>query len=335
MPEKYILKDLLEKHDLKPKKLLGQNFLVDRNVLEQIIAAADLSKNDTVLEVGPGLGILTEELAKHAGRVVAVEKDKKMAEVVRTVLNDRKVKNVEIIEGDILKIKDGSFFIRHPDPPAGGEGSLENARPTFVGDSSPRHSGAQNDNISNYKLVANIPYYLTARLIRKFLESANPPTEMILMLQKEVAQRICAQPPKMSLLAVATQFYAEPKIISYVSKNSFWPSPKVDSAIIKMTPHRGHPEAPSGGEGSPAHAGRHSSEILRFAQNDEKNQRFFRIVKAGFAHPRKQLINNLSQGLKIDRTQIVAALKKIDLSPEQRAETLSIKDWIDLAANLF
>jgi len=328
-----LLKNQMGKYNLRPNKLLGQNFLVDRGVLEKIIAAADLSKNDVVLEVGPGLGILTLELAKHAGQVVAVEKDKKMAGVVRNVLKDRNVRNVEIVEGDILKILDLSVI-----PAKAG-----------IQDSGFRiKSGMTIIPRENYKLVANIPYYLTARLIRKFLESDSPPTEMILMIQKEVAQRICAcpplaapsgvgrraKPPEMSLLAVATQFYAEPKIISYVSKNSFWPSPKVDSAIIKITPwatliRESHTDDTDnivrvGASALTKPKGRSRAFCVQF----------FRVVKAGFAHPRKQLINNLSAGLKIDRTKIAAALKKIGLTPEQRAETLSVDDWIKLSDSL-
>jgi len=292
------LKNLLQKYNLKLNKLLGQNFLIDHTVLEKIIGAADLSKKDTVLEVGPGLGILTEELAKRAGEVIAVEKDKKMAEIVRNVLNDKKVRNVEIIEGDILKFSIFNFQFSNK-------------------------SQIPNSKLKTYKIVANIPYCLTSRLIRKFLESENPPAQIVLMVQKEVAQRICAKPPEMSLLAVSVQFYAEPKIISFVSKKSFWPRPKVDSAIIKITP-RNLPPLQRGIEGD-------LKTITKILPNPplpkEGTEHFFRIVHAGFSHPRKQLINNLNSDLKIDRAKIAAALKKIGLASEQRAETLSVNDW--------
>ncbi len=289
------VKQLIRQYDLKPNKLLGQIFLVDEKVLEKILAAAGLSKNDNVLEVGPGLGVLTEKLAELAGQVIAVEKDKKLIEILKKQF--LKVKNVEIIQGDILK-------------------EIQNSHPT--GD----HPKGEKFKIQNYKLVANIPYYLTSHLIREFLESANPPNEMILMIQKEVAQRICAQPPHMSLLAVATQFYAIAEICAIVSKNSFWPKPKVDSAIIKITPYssplykrgvRGDLEIPP------------NLPLLKGGVNN-----FFRIVKAGFSQPRKQLINNLSRGLKTDRAEIAAILKKIGLAPEQRAETLSVTNWVKL-----
>ncbi len=253
--------------EIKPNKLLGQNFLVDKTVLAKIIEAAQLSKEDTILEIGPGLGILTEELAKHAGRVFAIEKDEKLVEILKEKF--QKNKNIEIISGDALKFE--SFKLK----------------------------------IKNYKVVANIPYYLTAHLIRTFLESSNPPQAMTLMVQKEVARRICARPPEMSLLAVATQFYATAKIQAGVSRKSFRPQPKVDSAIIKITPYP----------------------FLR--QNQSKI--FFKVVRAGFSQPRKQLINNLSRGLKIDRAKIAETLKKIGLQPEQRAETLSVEDWKNLS----
>lgn len=263
------LKNLLDKYGLKPNKLLGQNFLIDQNILKKIIVSAGLSKNDTVLEAGPGLGVLTEALASVAGQVIAVEKDERMAKILQNILAEKKIGNIEIIKDDILNIPNSVFQVPY------------------------------------YKVVANIPYYLTAHLIRQFLESKNPPSNMILMLQKEVAERICAKPPKMSLLAVSVQFYGEPKIISIVSKNSFWPKPKVDSAILEI----------SGIERNGKQTPRVSSE------------RFFNVVRAGFSHPRKQLVNNLGAELNIGREEIIDALKKIGIEPKQRAETLSLNDW--------
>lgn len=257
------------KMGISPNKLLGQNFLTDRGVLKKIIEAADLSPADMVLEVGPGTGILTKELALKAKRVIAIEKDPKMVEVLREEL--KTFCNIELIQGDILK-------------------TLKTDRLK----------------IKDYKVVANIPYYLTANLIRNLLESKRPPKEMVLMLQKEVAQRICAKPPDMNLLAVSAQFYATAKIIKYVSKKSFWPVPKVDSAIIKIFPQ---------------------TSADRKKINAEK---FFKIVKAGFSQPRKQLLNNLSKGLKIEKEKITEWLLKNKISPAQRAETLTIEDWTNL-----
>src|SRR3989344_2057421 len=202
------IKGLLSKYETRPSKGLGQNFLIDKNILEKIIESADLKSGDTVLEVGPGIGTLTKELAQKAGKVIVVEKDQKMIEILKETLavfsaqggSASGGKNIEIIQGDILKLSPKPYTL------------------------------------NPYKVVAKIPYYLTSPLIRKFLEQENPPQEIILMIQKEVAQRICAKPPNMSLLAVSVQFYAEPKIISFVPKSCFLPAPKIDSAIIKITP---------------------------------------------------------------------------------------------------
>jgi 16S rRNA (adenine1518-N6/adenine1519-N6)-dimethyltransferase len=259
------IKNILQKFNAKPKKYLGQNFLIDKNILNKIIESSDISPKDTVLEVGPGTGILTRELAKKAGKIIAVEKDKSMCKILENELKD--FKNTEIINADILKINLSL-------PPS-------------------------------YKVIANIPYYLTSAVIRKFLELENQPTELILMIQKEVAKRICETPPKMSLLAVSVQFYATPKIIFNVSKNSFWPVPKVDSVVIKITPHK-------------------------TKQNPEFIKKFFKIVKAGFSQPRKQLVGNLSKTLKIEKGEINSLLLENNINPTQRAETLSVANWISL-----
>ncbi len=261
----YKIQNLLKEYNIHPSKKLGQNFLIDKNILRKIIEATELKPDDIVLEIGPGLGILTLELAKRVKKVIAVEKDKKMCEALTCALNVQNVKNVEIINQDVLKIES-----------------------TFYHDREKKLT---------YKLIANLPYYITSPIIRKFLETENPPQEMILMVQKEVAQRICAKPPRMNLLAIAVQFYAEPKIISYVSKNSFWPQPKVDSAIIKIVPKT-------------------TSRI------SSAESLFFQLVKTGFSSKRKMLKNNL----KIEES----TLKDLGLNPKTRAEELSIDDWLRL-----
>jgi len=262
-------KSLLAKYNAKPSKGLGQNFLIDKNILAKIIEASNIKKDDVVLEVGPGVGTLTCALAEKAKQVIAVEKDQTMIKILSETLAD--YKNTEIINADILHYK------------------LQT---------------------TNYKLVANIPYYLTSPLIRKFLESENPPKEMVLMLQKEVAQRITGKPPKMSLLAVSVQFYADAKIISYVSKNCFYPAPKVDSAIIKITP-----------------------KIVGHRESYNFSDLFFKIVKAGFSQPRKQLAGNLSKTLKMEKGEVEQWLKKSGINPSQRAETLSVDNWKKLVDN--
>ena len=259
------VKNLLHKYNAYPSKGMGQNFLINKKILQTIVKAANLDPKDSVLEVGPGIGILTQELARQVKQVTAIEKDKNMVEILKETMKD--YPNVNIIQDDILKISNLKFQISN----------------------------------SVYKVVANIPYYLTSPLIRKLLESPHQPQEIILMVQKEVAQRIAAAPPHMNLLAVAVQCYATPKIISYVSKECFWPAPKIDSAIIRITPIQ--------------------------QSKDISYEKFFRIVRAGFSQPRKQLANNLSQKLKMNREEVEVWLSKNNINPKQRAETLTIKDW--------
>lgn len=270
------IKDLLKQYNLAPRKGLGQNFLVDDKVLAEIVAAADIKLNDLILEIGPGLGILTLELAKKARKVIAVEKDEKIAEALKDILKEENISNVEIITADVLD------FLKSRVARQQAELILS----------------------QKYKAVANIPYYLTAPLIRQFLESENPPESMVLMVQKEVAQRITAKPPKMSLLAVSVQFYAKPEIVSFVSKKSFWPEPKVDSAIIRLN--------------------------VESCKLNVDKELFFKIVKAGFSQPRKQILNNFSKKIDLRKEKIINWLAKNNIKPESRAETLTIADWVSL-----
>ena len=279
MPKNSIknIKNILTQYNIKPFRGLGQNFLINRVVLKKIIKASELKPSDIILEIGPGTGVLTQELAKHSKKVIAVEKDRKMVRILKEILKD--YKNVEIIQGDVLKIN-----------PLG----------------SPLADVQKNYKIKNYKVIANLPYYITSPVIRKFLENKNPPELMVLMTQKEVAQRICTKPPKMNLLAVSVQFYGKPKIISYVSKQSFWPQPEVDSAIIKIVP---------------------SGELKK----KTGSRLFFKIVKAGFSQPRKQIINNFKKVLKLKKQSLGQWLGAFGIKPNQRAETLKMKDWINLS----
>ena len=280
------IKELFLKYNTQPSKIMGQNFLKDKTTLKKIIEAARLTKEDVILEVGPGIGVLTKELAKKVQRVIAIEKDEKMVEILKETIKD--FSNVDVKSGDILKINVQSNF--------------------------------DIQLLKKYKIVANIPYYLTSPLIRKFLEEKYQPELIVLMVQKEVAQRICSAPPNMNLLAVSVQFYAKAEIVSYVSKKCFWPSPKVDSGIIKITPKI------SGGE--------------------VDKDLFFKIVKAGFSQPRKQLANNLSKSLgknlpampahsgQAGKNEVSLWLSKNNINPQQRAETLIIQDWINLTNNI-
>jgi len=271
-------RELLKYYGIKPSKRLGQNFLVDKRVLEKIIEVASPSSKDLILEVGPGLGMLTVELARRVKKVIAVEKDKVLSQTLKDILRFKGINNVEVMNKDILKISDKILNY-------------------------------------DYKIVANLPYYITSPFIRKFLEAEHKPKLMVLMVQKEVAQRICAKPPKMSLLAVAVQFYAKPEIVSYVSKKSFFPQPKVDSAILRIAPRK---NADSYAE-----------------KRGISPEQFFKIVKAGFSSRRKFLINNLSRELKIKNYKLKIVFDQIGLGQKLRAENLSIEDWIKLYYELY
>lgn len=276
------IKELLRAHQTVPKDRLGQNFLLEKRIALKMLKAAELSLKDTVLEIGPGIGTLTKELAQAAKKVVAVEKDPAMVEILRETTKD--FSSLEIVQGDILKLL-----------PRRDLGS-------------PRSRLGKEEH--TYKVVANLPYSITSPVIRMFLEAKNQPECMVFMVQKEVAQRICAKPKDMNLLAVSVQFYAEPKIISFVRKSAFWPRPKVDSAILKLTPKLSQ-----------------TKELL-------SPTTFFKVVKAGFKQPRKQLGNNLSTGFKLSRKRVEAWLSKAEIKPTQRAETLSLQDWVVLAKSL-
>ena len=272
------VKQILSEYRAKLSRGLGQNFLVDSRAVQKLLAAAQVEKEDTVLEIGPGIGTLTRELAQLAKHVVAVEKDSKMVEILQETLKE--FSNVEIVHEDALKT---NFQF-----------SSLNFQP--------------NPNVSiskTYKIVANLPYYITAPVIRKFLEAERKPQQMTLIVQKEVAQRICSKPPNMSILAVSVRVYAAPKIISYIKKNSFWPQPMVDAAILQIIPFP-------------------TPYALDF-------HRFFRVVKAGFKQPRKQLVNNLSKELNLPRQKVEQWLLQSNIQPTRRAETLAVQDWINLA----
>jgi 16S rRNA (adenine1518-N6/adenine1519-N6)-dimethyltransferase len=269
------VKRLLGSLDARAKKSLGQNFLIDSGVLRKIVEAADLSPRDIVIEVGPGLGVLTAELAKRAGHVIAVELDDNLAVLLKK--NLASAFNLAVVHEDILKITPSALLA-----------------------SAGLASG------QSYKVVANLPYYITSAVLRHFLEADARPFEMVVMLQKEVAKAITAAPGAMSLLSVAVQFYGEARIVSNVSAHSFYPAPKVDSAILKI---RLYPKLP-----------------ITLDQSDS----FFRLVRAGFCANRKQLVNSLSQGLVVTKEEVRPLLEKAGIEHTRRAETLAIAEWVNL-----
>ncbi|MFA5722205.1 MAG: 16S rRNA (adenine(1518)-N(6)/adenine(1519)-N(6))-dimethyltransferase RsmA [Candidatus Paceibacterota bacterium] len=255
------------------QKRLGQVFLKDQGIIKKIIQAGEIKPKDQILEIGPGKGILTQALIETEADIVAIEKDRELIGFLKNKFKNHL--NLKIVYGDIR-----DFFKKDEDR------KLKR----------------------NYKVIGNIPYYLTSHLIQLLLESENQPQDIILMIQKEVAQRIVEQPPKMNLLAASIQFYAKSGIICYVSKNSFSPKPKIDSAVIKITP-------------------------IKTKENTNKIlvKKFFTMIKAGFKQPRKLLINNLSNNLKIEKENIKKAYQSLNISLDSRAQDLSINKWISLS----
>jgi 16S rRNA (adenine1518-N6/adenine1519-N6)-dimethyltransferase len=264
-------KTILAGYGLEPKKSLGQNFLFDDNVLGRIVEAADLGPQDQVLEVGPGLGSLTIRLAETVESVVAVELDGRFLPILKNQLAG--LDNVHIVQGDILD-QDLSRLFTGP-----------------------------------YKVVANVPYYITGAILRHLLEGHHKPSSIVLTVQKEVAERLTAEPPNMSLLAMSVLYYGEVNQISTIKAGAFWPRPDIDSAVIRIMVR---PQA---------------------AFNEEEEQAFFKIVRAGFSQKRKQLQKNLRQ-LGIDKTAVAAALKAAGIDGTRRAETLTLDEWQALVKSL-
>ena len=260
---------LLRHSDLKARKGLGQHFLIDEEVLQLITSAAELSPTDIVMEVGPGLGVLTRELARQAGRVIAIELDGRLADILKQTLAS--FNNIAILNKDILDIDPQSL--------------LEEQKV--------------------YKVVANLPYYITSLVLRHFLEASVKPQIMIVMVQREVAEAIVAEPGQRSVLSISVQFYGEPRIVNYVPAQSFYPAPKVDSAILRIDLYP-----------RPAVA------------VDEKS--FFELVRAGFTASRKQIANSLAQSLRLPKAEVLSLLERSSIAPQRRAETLTLEEWAEL-----
>ncbi len=259
---------------IHPKKSLGQHWLYDVDVLYDIADTAQINPGDHVLEIGPGLGTLTEVLLSHNAHVIAVEYDTSIFEKLKAEASSMYSKDVErlrLINQDILKFDLSSL---------------------------PK----------NYKVVANIPYYLTGNLMRLLCETPNPPISATLLVQKEVAGRLCAQPGKMSLLSVSTQMYFECSLGSIVPAKLFSPPPKVDSQIVHLV----------------------RRELPLF--NDREAGEVFRVIKAGFSNRRKTLLNSLSGGLAMPKEQVKLLVSSAAIDPAIRPQQLSVDEWIKLSA---
>ncbi len=265
-------------HGFRPDVTLGQNFLIkeSQDITAKMVEAASINKNDIVLEIGPGLGILTQAIASLAKQVLAVEIDQRLIRILEKEFVG--CKNISLINRDIREILNDDNL---------------NTEFGFKG--------------FDYKVVANLPYNLTSFIIRRLLEVKHSPSVIVIMVQKEVAQRIVSKPGSMSILAVSVQYYGEvDMVIGSISKNMFFPKPKVDSAVIKIVPYK---------------------DLI-------VPDHFFRLVKIGFSAPRKQLQNNLVNGLHLTFTEIKKILTACKLSLTCRAQDLSVNDWKNLCAKI-
>ena len=260
-------KKLLASYDLRARKGLGQHFLVDGSILKKDCDSGRINTIGYCYRGGTGLGVLTETLVEQAGKVIAIELDNHLADILKAHFSDSN--KVTVINEDVLKVNPSDILAKQTD----------------------------------YKVVANLPYYITSAVIRHFLEASVKPTMMVLMVQKEVAKQITAQPGEMSLLSVSVQLYGKPTIVSKVSARCFYPAPEVDSAILKIAVYP-QPKV----------------------QTDDIAG-FFNIVRAGFSANRKQLANSLANGLKVPKNDIIPLLEQAGIDPKRRAETLTIDEW--------
>jgi 16S rRNA (adenine1518-N6/adenine1519-N6)-dimethyltransferase len=260
---------------VQPRKSLGQHFLSSPRILEKVVEAAEVGPEDVVLEVGPGLGHLTRLLDQRAERVVAVEIDERLAAMLPERLHGSP--SLEIVQGDILQL------------------SLVD----LIADKVTRV-------VPPYKVVANIPYYITSALLRQILETRPRPRLVVLMLQQEVVQRITARPGQMSLLAVSVQFFGKPTLIAHVPAAAFHPAPKVDSAIIRIDPYD------------------------KLALDEGEIPAFFDLVRAGFSQRRKQLRNSLAHGSGVPVELLDHSLEQSEIDGRRRAQTLSLEEWVTL-----
>lgn len=257
-------KRLLNRHSLTAKRSLGQNFIHDEQILTRVVDALKLQPDDEALEIGPGLGSLTRHLARWARRVVAVELDERLIPLLIAELETER--HVEVVHGDILEIDPERYFA------------------------------------GRYKAVGNVPYYITGAILRHLLSAANRPEMTVLTVQKEVAERIVAQPGDMSLLSVTVQFYAQVEKLFVIKAGAFWPKPEVDSAVIRLID-------------------RHSAIVPEGEQSA-----FFNLVRVAFSQKRKQLQKNL-RALGLTRAQLEDAFAQAGIEGRRRAQSLSLDEW--------
>ena len=274
-----VIKDVLNKFDFSFSKGLGQNFLIDGNLVRTIRESANVTKDDYVLEIGPGFGTLTEELLLHAKKVVAVEIDRRLVEVLNYTLSE--FDNFELINEDVLKVD----FDKLIDEKFEGK---------------------------PFKVLANLPYYITTPIITSLLEKKLPVENMTFMVQKEVADRLVASPnnKQYGSITVFIDYYSQAKIVAKAPKSVFVPQPKVDSAVVQLTLNK------------------------NLADVDE--EKLFKLVHAGFQQRRKNILNSLSsdKSLDLDKEKLMQILEILEISPNSRAENLSLDDYIRISKHL-
>ena len=273
------VRSLMESYELRPLKGLGQNFLTDKNIIDNIISKSNITKSDLVIEIGPGLGALTQELLNKAGHVIAVEIDKKLVPVLKSVLAGSN--NLTLINQDIMKIDIGKLIEEE------GRG------------------------FKQVKVAANLPYYITSPVVMKLLEEYKSFCLLTLMVQKEVAERMTAPPAsrERGSLSAAVDYYASAEIIMDVSKEVFYPKPKVDSCVVMLKP-REYPVK---------------------ADNEEL---LFKLIRGAFQMRRKTLLNSLSGIESLEKERVAKALEKANVDPQRRGATLSLEEFIKIANSL-
>lgn len=260
---------LLKNNHLSPNFTYGQNFLIDDIILEDIVDAAEVTPADQILEIGPGIGNLTRRLCERAGFVLSIEKDPKFLPILKAIKKDCKNFRFEI--ADALKFNFQEILA------------------------------------ADYKVVANIPYYITGKILQMLMTAAHKPTTITMLMQKEVAEQVAAEPGDLSILAISVQLYGNPEIVHIVPARSFYPAPKVDSALLKIE----------------------VAKKPKYKINDGKH--FFGIIKACFSSKRKQLHNTLVNNLHLEKTQALDILAKLKINPAARPQELSLDDWVKLA----
>jgi 16S rRNA (adenine1518-N6/adenine1519-N6)-dimethyltransferase len=266
------IRTLLKSLGVRPQKGFGQNFLTSESVIHRIVEAAELASSEVVVEVGPGLGHLTRHLARAAGRVIALEIDRGFVRELRQVFHD--TPNVEILEQDVLRFDPASIL--------GDEG---------------------------YKVVANLPYYITSPVLRHFLELQLRPSGLVVMVQREVGERILARTGDLNLLAISVAVFGQPRLVTRVPANAFYPQPKVESVVLRI-------------------------DTFDRPQIHSSVDHFFKVVAAGFAMPRKQVHNSLAQRLWMPPGEAPRILERVNVDPKRRPQTLTIAEWDELTLEL-